>query len=255
MSSNELHVGASQGDRTEDWPQLYQLWVWGVYIPLVGLFTLFFGTLAIVISFFNHRWAAHCGTGWGWALCRFNFTSVKVIGRERIDPKTSYVIMANHSSLFDIPALYGYLRRQFRWVMKKELRDIPFFGFATGQMGHVYIDRSDREKAIASLQAAAPTIRDGVSILFFPEGTRSHDGELKEFKKGGFMTALTLGLPIVPVTIRGAYEAKPPGKAGARPGSIEVIVHEPVDTASYGSERRDELMAEVKRRIASAQGH
>ena len=225
-----------------------------VYIPYLAISTLLLGILAVGIAMFSPRLAFHCGTVWSWLLCRLNFMKVTVLGREHADPEASYIIMSNHQSHFDVLAFYGHWGRQFRWVIKEELRRIPGLGWYCQAGGHVFVDRSSRERAIESLRAARPLLKDGVSVMLFPEGTRSRDGRLQEFKKGGFMMALDLGLPILPVSITGTRHVAPSGSIRMLPGRVQIQVHPPVDPADYGVERRDELMARVREVIESGIG-
>jgi 1-acyl-sn-glycerol-3-phosphate acyltransferase len=230
---------------------LYAPYNFGVFIPYLVTSTLGFGLATIAAAKVDPRVAFHFGTVWAWLLCRANFTRVTVRGREKADPKRSYVIMSNHQSHFDSLAFYGHWGRQFRWVMKQELRKVPGLGRACEDIGHIYIDRSDRAKAIASLERASKSLPAGTSIMIFPEGHRSDDGRLGELKKGGFMIALEMGLPILPLTIHGAGRVLPGKSLRLLPGSIEITVHDPIETASYEGDR-DRLMADVRAAIASA---
>jgi 1-acyl-sn-glycerol-3-phosphate acyltransferase len=230
---------------------IYLPYAWLVFIPYLGVSTILFGVVAVVICRFSPRAAFHCGTVWAWLLCRLNFTWVSVQGRKNADPKQSYIIMTNHQSQFDILALYGHWGRQFRWVMKEQLRKVPGLGWYCSAGGHVFIDRSNREKAIESLRAAKPLLDGGISVVFFPEGTRSRDGRMRELKKGGFMMALELGLPILPVSISFSRHVLPGKTLRLLPGRIRIRVQEPIDVEKYGVERREELMADVREAIAS----
>ena len=230
---------------------IYFPYTWLVFIPYLGISTVLFGVVAVVICFFSPRAAFHCGTIWAWLLCRLNFTWVSVQGRKNADPQQSYIIMTNHQSHFDILAFYGHWGRQFRWVMKEALRKAPGLGWYCSAGGHVFIDRSSREKAIESLKAAKPVLDGGISVVFFPEGTRSPDGRMRGFKKGGFMMALDLGLPILPVSISFSRHVLPRKTLKLLPGRIRIQVQEPIDVSKYGVERRDELMADVRKAIAS----
>jgi 1-acyl-sn-glycerol-3-phosphate acyltransferase len=230
---------------------LYAPYAWLVYFPVVALSTAFLGTLAMFVSLLSPRAAFHVGTFWSWLLCVLNFTSVTMKGRENAARNQSYIIMANHQSHFDIPAFYSRFRRQFRWVLKKELAGIPFLGWYCVYGKHIVIDRSDREKALVSLKNAKSILQNGVSVLFFPEGTRSKTGELQEFKKGGFMMALDLGLPILPVSILGSRRVLPKKSLRLLPGRIFIQVHPPIDTLAVGADGRDSLMEKVRAAIAS----
>jgi len=233
---------------------LYFPWCWLVFIPYLTVSTVFWGTMAVLTSFISRKLAHHCGSAWAWMLCLANFTFVRVRGREHLRRGQSYVIMCNHQSHFDILALYGHWRKQFRWVMKQELRRVPFLGWGCMRVGHVFIDRSNHERAIRSLQAAMPLLAGGTSLMFFPEGTRSRDGRLQEFKKGGFMVALQSGLPILPVSISGARHVLPGKKLHLLPGRIRIQIHPPIETAGRPLEDRDALMQQVAAVISSGLG-
>ncbi|MFP4040429.1 MAG: lysophospholipid acyltransferase family protein, partial [Desulfosudaceae bacterium] len=178
---------------------------------------------------------------------------VRLVNRQVLDPGQSYIVMSNHQSHYDVWALIAFLPLQLRWVMKIELRRIPVFGLGCERMGHIYIDRSHPDRAYQSLEAAGEKIRSGASVVFFPEGTRSPDGQLLPFKKGGFNIALTAGVPILPITIRGSRQVLPKGTAAVRPGTIELVLHEPVSLEGYSKENRAELMERVRQTIDAAQ--
>ncbi len=230
---------------------VYFPYQWLVFMPFLGLTTLVMGCLAVVVAVFAPRAAFHFGTVWAWLLCRVNPTWVTVAGRPHAVRGQSYIILSNHQSHFDILAFYGHWGRQFRWVIKQELRKVPGLGWYCAAGGHIFIDRSSRERSIESLRRAKPVLDGGISVMVFPEGTRSRDGRLREFKKGGFMMALDLGLPILPVSISGSHNVLPGRTLQLLPGRIRITIHEPIDVANYGPERRDELIADVRRAIAS----
>ena len=184
----------------------------------------------------------------GWA--RFNsfisMMKVKVFNRHLINEKQSYVIVSNHHSLYDIYVLYGWLGIDFKWVMKKELRKAPFLGYLCEKLDHIYIDRSDSESAIRTINEAKKKITNGTSILFFPEGTRSATAEMGIFKKGAFKFAIDMGLPILPITINGTREILAKGSLDLHPGKVNMIFHEPISTANYTDETIEELMDNVR---------
>jgi 1-acyl-sn-glycerol-3-phosphate acyltransferase len=158
---------------------------------------------------------------------------VKVIGVENMDKRQSYVVVSNHQSQFDIFVLYGWLGVDFKWVIKQELRKVPAIGIACEKIGHIFIDRSNRERALASLHQAKKNIVNGTSVIFFPEGTRSQDGSLGLFKKGAFKMAIDLELPILPITIVGTKEILPSNSMDLFPGKARMIIHRPIDTAGF----------------------
>jgi 1-acyl-sn-glycerol-3-phosphate acyltransferase len=224
-------------------------WALLVLYPVVAVTTTFWGALAVALSAVSRRVAFHCGTVWAWGLAWTSLVRVRVAGREHTRHGQSYVIMCNHQGAFDVLALYGFLRRQFRWVMKAELRAVPFLGWGCAAIGHIFVDRGNPAAAIASLEAAKPRLAGGVSALFFPEGTRTTDGRLRPFKKGGFLMAKQLGLPILPVSLSGSSRILPKRCLVPRPGTIRVLFHPPLDPASFPT--LEDLMTATRAAIAS----
>lgn len=231
----------------------YRPWVWFVYIPFLLLSTAFWGSIAVMVSLISHKLAFRCGTLWARGLMLANFTRLTVHGRQHLAAGQAYVIMPNHSSLFDIPALASIWQWDFRWVMKQELRRVPFLGPACAAFGNVFVDRHNRNAAIASLRDAQPMFARGTSLLIFPEGRRSRTSEMLPLKKGGFMVALDAGLPILPVTVANTQKVLPNDGIALMPGHVVITIHPPIDPGDYGVERRDELMRDVARVITA--GH
>jgi len=160
--------------------------------------------------------------------------------------------MSNHQSNFDIPVALAHLPFKFRWVAKAELFKIPIFGYAMHRIGHINIDRSNRRAAFKSLKKAAKNIREGVSVLIYPEGTRSKDGNIRPFKKGGFVLALESGVPIVPVIIHGTWPIMPKDKLIIRPGNVTIEIKEPIETKNYTRKSKDELLEKVRNIICES---
>lgn len=236
-------------------PAFSPLSVWArtmVVAVWVVIATFFLGVLAIAVSFFSrsgnpvHR----IGRVWGRSILAVSGIRVSVTGIERIAVDQPYVFMANHQSNLDIPVLLGHLPVQFRWLAKAELFRIPVFGQAMRGAGYISIDRADRQAAIESLRQAAAKIRSGYSILIFPEGTRSLDGELKAFKKGGFVMAIGAGVPIVPVALRGTYGIMPKNTWLIRPKDVAVMIGEPLATAGFTLDSKEALMQAVRNAIS-----
>jgi 1-acyl-sn-glycerol-3-phosphate acyltransferase len=171
---------------------------------------------------------------------------VTVIGRRNVDPLQSYVIVSNHQSQYDIFVLYGWLDIDFKWVMKQELRKVPAIGISCERLGHIYVDRSNREAALASINAAKQRIVDGTSVLFFPEGTRSRDNRMRPFKKGAFRMALDLQLPILPITIQGTRDILPSDTMDLYPGRATMIIHPPIAIDEYSHDTLEDLMARTR---------
>lgn len=178
---------------------------------------------------------------WGKVISRFAGMRVKLRGGEHLEPGRPYILAANHQSQFDIFALQGYLNIDFRWLAKKELFDIPVFGYAMRRAGYIAVDRSHGREALKSLYAAAERIAAGASVIIFPEGTRSPDGNLQEFKSGGMVLAIKSGVPIVPVAISGTHKIMPKGKLLARPGSVTITIGAPIATSVFKVSQKQEL--------------
>jgi 1-acyl-sn-glycerol-3-phosphate acyltransferase len=233
---------------------LYQPYKWLIFVPFFGLSTII-GSLSTLIStlLFGPRISsAIIPPLWArlnsWMIPMF----VKTIGKELIDPKQSYVVVSNHQSLFDIFVIYGWLGIDFKWVMKKELRKAPFIGYACYKLEHIYIDRANRDDAVESINQAKKRIVNGVSVMFFPEGTRSADGKLGTFKKGAFRLAVDLGVPVLPVTISGTRKILPKSSLDLFPGKIKMIVHPPIQTQGHTHEALGPLMNMTREKIKSA---
>jgi 1-acyl-sn-glycerol-3-phosphate acyltransferase len=187
---------------------------------------------------------------WTWMVITISGVSVKVGGLNHIDPKRQYIFMVNHQSYIDIPVLVQSLAGfQLRWIAKRELLRVPFFGWALCAAKHIPIDRSDRFDALGGLQKAKERMKGGVSIVFFPEGTRSSGGTLLPFKRGGFLLAARTQTPIVPVTINGSGPILPKGDWRIHRGEVEVIVSEPVTVEKYRAGTLRGLSAQVQELI------
>lgn len=227
---------------------LYQPYKWLFVFPLLVVTTFIFGIGAVVFALlFSPRIGSVSGVLWARVNSFFTPMTVAVKGAENIAPGVSYVVTANHQSLYDIYVLYGWLGVDFKWVMKKELEKVPVLGFACKVLGHIFVDRSDTKKAVETINAAKTKIVNGTSVLFFPEGSRSSDGVMKPFKKGAFKMALDLGLPILPVTINGTRSILPKGSIDLRPGHATMIIHPPIAVEGYHEENMAELMDKTKR--------
>lgn len=189
---------------------------------------------------------------WTWLILRMGGVSLKVRGLENLKSDEQYVFMVNHQSNVDIPVLIQSLVRfQLRWIAKKELLRVPFFGWAMWATKHITVDRSDPLDAVKSLERARERLDAGISIVVFPEGTRSRDGRLLPFKKGGFLLAAKTRTKIVPVTIVGSARLLPAGAWRLRPGTIEVFIDRPVVTESYRIGKLRALTEQVRQGIAA----
>ena len=250
--SNNLK-GFAERNETGFWRAAYQPYKWLVVLPLLAVSTLILGILAMIVSILvNPRAGGVFGVIWARLNSFFTPMTVTVLGAENMKPQTSYVITANHQSLYDIYVLYGWLGVDFKWVMKKELEKVPVLGPACKMIGHIFIDRSDTKQAVETINAAKAKIVNGTSVVFFPEGSRSKDGIMKPFKKGAFKMALDLGLPILPITISGTRKVLPKGSIDLTPGSATLTIHPPVPVDDYSEDNLTELMERTRRIMNSA---
>lgn len=220
----------------------------GTYIPFTG----FCIVLAVIASIISGANLAHSlAIIWGKAALLLGGVNLDVEGTEHIPLDRPAIFMSNHQSNFDVPILFAQLPIQFRWLAKKELFDVPFFGFAMKRAGYIPVDRADRKKAIASMSDAADRIRQGTSVIIFPEGTRSLNGNLLPFKKGGFMLALDSGAPVVPVAISGSIDLMQKQSLFIKGGAVKLRFFPPIETAQLTTSDRDRLMDDVFSSIES----
>jgi len=217
------------------------------------LSTIFFGTIVITISFFSKKGQCihHVARAWGKCVLWMSGIRVKTHGFNPELRRHPCIYMSNHQSNFDIPVLYSGLPVQFRWLAKAELFRIPIFGQSMRSAGYISIDRSNRKSAFQSLAMAAEMIRNGTSVMIFPEGTRSSDGELLPFKKGGFVLAVDAGVPIVPIRISGTHAIMPKGHLLISRGKVRIDVGEPIQSADFTRKTKDDLMIRVREAMSS----
>lgn len=230
-------------------PTLFEkIYSLGVAIPLIYLYTIVMGTLSLGVSFFDtHGRKQHwCAQVWSQTIARTTRTTVIVHGAEHIEVGKSYVFLSSHQSYMDIPVMLGYLPAQLRIAAKKEVFRLPFLGWHLRRAGHISIDRGSTPAAVTSLQRAAHEIKDGICAFLFPEGTRSPDGRLQPFKKGGFRLAMQAGAPIVPVTITGTRAVLPRDSIIFRRGAVEMFVDNPIETQDLSDDDLPRLMDAVR---------
>jgi 1-acyl-sn-glycerol-3-phosphate acyltransferase len=224
-----------------------------VAIPLIYSYTVVMGSLSLFLSLFetDGRRQHWCAQVWCRMIARTAGAPVTVVGLEHLEPGRSYVFLSTHQSWMDIPAMLGYLPVQLRIAAKKSLFKIPFMGWHLGRAGHIPIDRGSTERAVESLHRSAAYLRDGVCVFIFPEGTRSPDGTLRDFKKGGFKLAVQAGVPIVPLTIVGSRAVLPRDSIIFRAGPITMYVDRPIPTAGKTDADLPELISQVREAMLS----
>jgi 1-acyl-sn-glycerol-3-phosphate acyltransferase len=257
VSNPVCHSHARPGEPVNDQKNVAKLKTILIYLwaPIANLlwyfYTVVMATISLLLWPFDRTGAMQhwCARWW----CRFIAWTIgariRVHGSDRVRPDRSYVYMANHSSLIDIPALFAYLPFQFRIMAKKELFYVPFMGWHLWSSGNFPVDRSDGRKTALSLRRVIAGVRAGKSLAVFPEGTRTPDGRLQEFKPGAFKIAMRAGVQIVPVTIRGTFKLLPKTTLAPRPGRVEVIIGTPIDTSLYDEKRLHELIKRTREAI------
>lgn len=225
-----------------------------LFLLLLVPWTLFVILTGVPLSFISANLFHSYAALWGRVALGFAGVSICVEGRENIPLEGAAVYMPNHQSHFDILALFAGLPVQFRFLAKEELFRIPLFGLAMKRCGYISVNRSDRRQAIASMREAAKRIASGVSVILFPEGTRSPSGRVLPFKKGGFQLALQSQMPIVPIAIEGTYDILPKHTLRLKSGHIRIHILPAVSTSGKGAAERDELIEQVRRPIVAILG-
>ena len=233
---------------------LYYIYLFLIAIPLLLTITILAAGITIIGSalsggrFFGY-WP---GSIWGRLFCIISLVRVKVYGRENISRGQSYVFVANHQGAYDIFSIYGYLGHNFRWMMKKSLERIPLVGYSCKVSGHIFVDNSSPSAVKATMEAAERRLAGGMSVVVFPEGSRTLDGRMHAFRRGAFSLAVEFGLPVVPITIDGAYTILRRGSFLPRPGRITLTIHKPIEAPEGGRHELADLMDKSYKAIASA---
>ncbi len=192
------------------------------------------------------NWGGFIARLWSALILKISGVKARVRGLGRLDPEGQYIFMSNHTSAFDIPLLFYYLPYQLRMIAKRELAWIPIFGWAMWVVRHYFVNRRNHRKALELMTKVGEQFKHRKSsIVVFPEGTRSLDGRVKTFKKGGFILALQTGAPIVPVLIQGTFQIKPKYRRAIRPGIADLVILPPVPTVGLGYGDRDNLVQQV----------
>ena len=229
---------------------LYQLFIFLPLFLLITIYTALATTIGCTLGNGDY-WSYIPPRRWSRFTCKFLFLPVKVEGMEKLDPKQSYVFVSNHQGIFDIWLIYGYLGRNFKWMMKKELKKIPLVGTACEKANHIYVDRGNTATMKQTYDFARKILRSGMSLCVFPEGSRTKTGKMGTFKRGAFVLAEDIKLPIVPLTINGSFNVLPSTKgiSFANRHQLTLTIHDPI---SYDeSKTMKEIMDESYRIIES----
>lgn len=221
--------------------------------PAIVLATIFFGSISLIVSFFDGTGAVQIRVARGWArtLLRVSGVRVRVEGLNSIDPHASYVFISNHLSYMDTPVALAHIPVQFRFLAKRGLFQIPFLGQHLSRAGHIPVPRGDPRAAVKVMQTAAETIQHKkISLLIFPEGGRSHEGELQPFKEGGAYIAIRAGVPVVPIVMLGTRKILPFGSGVVESGEVTLRILPPIETGDLTLKDRGALTGRLRELIA-----
>jgi 1-acyl-sn-glycerol-3-phosphate acyltransferase len=224
-------------------------WVcfWAAFATLIVFFPV---TIAAMLSKTGNL-AFTISKVWAHIMLKATFVHPVIRGREKIIKGKSYIIISNHQSEYDILAIVTTLGIQFRWIIKKELLKVPLFGYALYKSRNIFIDRGQGEAAMKSIREGLERLPEGVGLMFFAEGTRSEDGTIQRFKKGGFIMAMERGIPILPVTVNGSRKVLPKKSLVFHSGPIEVVISDPIETTGLRIENLQDLMDKTREVIIS----
>ena len=220
---------------------------------LIYFCTAVCGTVSLLASLFDSqgRWQHACARTWSWLILKTSGIRVRLEGLEHVDPGQTAIYCVNHQSAMDIPVLFASLPVQFRFVAKRSLFHLPFLGWHLLRSGHIPVDRNRPQQAMKSMKKVAQEIREGKSVLLFPEGHRSRNGQLLPFKAGSFYIAILSGVPIVPITVNGTAYVLKPDTYHVRAGQTEMIIHPAISTKGLTLHDVDNLSRKVREAIAS----
>lgn len=190
---------------------IYRLYQLCIALPVILILTILTSVTVIAGCFIGngHFWGYWPGRLWAWAVLKVLLIPVKVSGRENLKKGQSYVFVSNHQGAFDIFLIYGHLHRNFKWMMKYQLRKLPFVGAACEAAHFIFVDKRGPKRIRESYEKARLTLKDGMSLVVFPEGARTFTGHMGVFRRGAFMLADELQLPVVPLTINGSFNVMP----------------------------------------------
>lgn len=232
-----------------------------IYQVIVGLPVVIFGTIITAINVAvgcaignGHFWGYFPGHVWGKVIIRSLLLPVKVEGRQHLEKDQSYVFVANHQGSFDIFLIYGFLNRNFKWMMKQQLRKVPFLGFACERSHQIFVDKRGPSKIRKTYEQAREILKEGYSVTVFPEGARTFTGHMGLFRKGAFALADELQLPVVPLTINGSFDILPRmrGFNFISWHPLTLTIHEPIYPVGQGPENVDATMRQAYDSVMSS---
>lgn len=228
---------------------LYRVYQLCVALPLIAVLTVLTAVTVIIGCHVGngHFWGYYPGKWWSWFIVRILLLPVKVEGRENLDKNSSYVFVSNHQGAFDIFLIYGFLGRNFKWMMKRQLRSVPFVGKACEAAHHIFVDKRGPSKIRETYDKARDTLKDGMSLVVFPEGARTFTGHMGVFRKGAFQLAAELDLPVVPMTIDGSYDVltRMEGFNFVHRHPMRLVIHRPIQPQGKDPEAIRRVMDEA----------
>lgn len=235
---------------------LYYIYFFLIAVPVLFSLTVLTCIVILIGTAIGNGswWGYYPAMVWAKVFCILSLVKVSVRGRENIDKRTSYVFVANHQGAYDIFSVYGYLGHNFKWMMKKSLRKIMLVGYTCQKCGHIFVDRSSPTAIRRTIETAEKRLRDGMSLVVFPEGARTFTGKMGPFKKGAYQLALEFHLPLVPVTIDGSFDIMPRTRYVPRPGRIVLTIHEPIAPPADEADRA-EVIEQTREAIESSLGN
>ena len=220
---------------------------------LIPLITSISGILATIALLFSKQFSFWIAKNiWSRSLCAIVFSSVKTHNKNRLtNLKEPVIYCANHQSMYDVPALFLSSDKPIHFIAKKELKNIPFIGWYVTAAGMIFIDRSNSEKAMKSMDKAGKLILSGRNVVTFPEGTRSKDGKIGLFKRGSFIIAVRSNIKIVPVAIKGTSQINPSNNFTLRPAKIEINFGSPIVPGDYPTYSAEEIAKLTQQKVSS----
>jgi 1-acyl-sn-glycerol-3-phosphate acyltransferase len=225
--------------------RIYQLFIAAPVILVATIITAVTVTIGCMLGN-GHIWGYYPGRWWGWVIIRVLLLPVKVEGRENLQSGQSYVFVSNHQGAFDIFLIYGFLQRNFKWMMKRQIRNIPLVGLACEASHQIFVDKRGPSKIKETYTKARATLKDGMSLVVFPEGSRSFTGHMGVFRRGAFMLADELQLPVAPLTINGSFNVMPRMRdmhfVNWHP--LTLTIHKPIAPVGQGAENIKHLEQE-----------
>lgn len=232
---------------------LYFLYQWIIFVPFFLVITFITALIVIIMAplFGNKFWGYYPPKWWCRLTCWLSLCRVKTQGHENLDPEKSYIFVANHQGAFDVFLTYGFLNHNVIWMQKQSLRKTPLVGFASELAGHVFVNNSNSVARASSIINAKEKIVDGVSIVVFPEGARTHTGKMGRFKWGAYYIASELNLSIVPLTINGSFDVLKRNTLHMKPGKLELVIHKPIPSEEITEETIPEIINITKHIIHS----